>query len=315
MQVEASVPAAWAWAENIDRFARTGQTDVELWERAADGSWSQTLTFGDTLEFPRAFSGDGNTLVSFCVASGPQLWDLLIRDLTSGAAVVASYPLQGGILARPPAIDFAGERFVLHLNNGVTPVQVIDRNGNLIADNHEAKFTSAVATSDDLRFIAIHGTGGQVILKEFAMMLDLEQGPLPFCTPKPSSAACWTLLQAGPAANPTSGANDFDVEADFVHPQKVGLFFFGLSGPTAAPFLGGTLCVAPPLGRTPPQFSGGTAAVACDGHFSLVLNDGLSPFDPGPNGKVWVQAWYRDPLNGPGSLGTALSNALEITFD
>lgn len=68
------------------------------------------------------------------------------------------------------------------------------------------------------------------------------------------------------------------------------------------------------MGRTPLQFAGGSSALSCDGSFSFVVNDGGGTTDPGPGNSVWLQSWYHDPLNGPGNLGTALSNALQLDY-
>jgi len=42
-----------------------------------------------------------------------------------------------------------------------------------------------------------------------------------------------------------------------------------------------------------------------------VLPQGL---DAGTGGTAWYQFLYRDPANGAGLLGTALSNAVELSF-
>ena len=298
----------------IDRVAETDLTpdDLRVRTRTPEGTWPVTLVLPGVAEWPVTFSGDGETLVTRA-ANG----DLVLRDLAAGGAVLASHG--------PPAsfweavVDTTGERVAVHMQPDQL-LQVIDRQGAVIADedalaNQPTFMTSDFDLSSDGRFVGVVGSAFVGFDdRRFAVMLDLDLSPLAYCQPKLSSSLCWSLLSAGPGSNPTSGAGDFVVTADTVEPQRPGLFFYGLAGPADAPFLGGTLCVNPPLGRTPPQFSGGTVSFACDGTFALVLNDGTSPYDA-PGNKVWVQAWYRDPLNGPGSLGTALSNALEITFD
>ena len=46
-------------------------------------------------------------------------------------------------------------------------------------------------------------------------------------------------------------------------------------------------------------------------------NDLLIPFglDAGTGNTGWYQYWYRDPGGGAGALATALSNAIELTFN
>lgn len=145
------------------------------------------------------------------------------------------------------------------------------------------------------------------------------EGPIVlYCTPKASSAGCVATLTTSDFFNsPISGANDYSLIADTVQAKKPGLFFFGTSGQASLPFSGGTLCVAPPNGRTPVQQSGGGGSLSCTGQMTLVINDGNGPPngpDVGPGNTVWMQLWYRDPNNGPGTLGTALSGGVEIPF-
>lgn len=136
-----------------------------------------------------------------------------------------------------------------------------------------------------------------------------------YCTAKTSSAGCvasiWPDAELG--CTPTSGAADFSARALGVQGQKPGLLFFGLNGAAALPFSGGVLCLQPPLARGPVALSGGSGPLACDGALQQIVNDG-GIWDPGPGNTTWIQAWYRDPAGGAGTLGTALSNALALDF-
>jgi len=143
-------------------------------------------------------------------------------------------------------------------------------------------------------------------------------GPTIYCTAKTSSAGCVTQMDmSDPSTQPVSGAADYAALAASVQGGKAGIMFFGINGQAALPFNNGTLCVSPPLGRAPIQFSGGTTPTSCDGSFSQTINDGgaTSPnLDRGPGTQNWMQWWYRDPDNGAGNLGTALSDAAEVTY-
>ena len=49
------------------------------------------------------------------------------------------------------------------------------------------------------------------------------------------------------------------------------------------------------------------------------MNDGAlitigAGLDGGAGTTVYYQYWYRDPANGAGALGTALSNGIELEF-
>ena len=141
-------------------------------------------------------------------------------------------------------------------------------------------------------------------------------GPIAYCSGKQSSSGCITSLStSNPDCMPDSGAGDYAVLTNEVEGFKNGILFFGVNGPTALPFQGGTLCVFPPLGRTPVQNSGGSFG-GCDGSYCLFVNDGgaTNPLlDQGPGTSNWLQAWYRDPAQADGT-GTALSNALQLDF-
>ena len=77
-----------------------------------------------------------------------------------------------------------------------------------------------------------------------------------YCSGKLTSAGCVpTMTTTG-----TPGAqadDDFRVYAESSLTNKPGLFFWSTTGPTAIPFLGGTLCVLPPLRRGPIVLSTG----------------------------------------------------------
>lgn len=141
--------------------------------------------------------------------------------------------------------------------------------------------------------------------------------PMPYCSAKSSSAGCLASIGTSVAAQPVSGASGYSVLATGVHSFKNGLLFGSPSGAAAFPFNGGTLCVNPPLKRGPIVASGGAAANTCTGAYATEVNDGVSfpsGLDAGAGGSGWYQYWYRDPQNGAGNLGTALSNAVQLDF-
>ena len=147
--------------------------------------------------------------------------------------------------------------------------------------------------------------------------------PTIYCTAKPSSIGCLAAIgTSNPAAQPVSGANDYFVTAVGVHSFKFGIVFASVNGPDALPFLGGTLCVEPPIAkRGPIADSGGTSPQTCTGSYATLVTDGnlvtsgvMNGLDGGPGEAVWYQYWHRDPDNGAGTLGTALSNAVRVDF-
>ena len=100
--------------------------------------------------------------------------------------------------------------------------------------------------------------------------------------------------------------------ADGLLPNQFGLFFYGLSGPAALPFEGGTLCVTPPLRRTTVQNSGGTP-FPCDGSFTFDFNAWLQGGNEplvGAGSLVNGQYWFRDTAD---PFGLGLTQAIQFT--
>jgi len=139
-----------------------------------------------------------------------------------------------------------------------------------------------------------------------------------YCTAKTSSAGCVAQISTtNPGAQPVSGANGYSVTATDVQGFKNGLLFAGINGAAALPFNGGTLCMNGPLKRGPITGSGGNSPVNCSGTYSTEVNDGAiipAGLDAGMGNSAWYQYWYRDPNNGAGNFGTALSNAVQLDF-
>ena len=94
---------------------------------------------------------------------------------------------------------------------------------------------------------------------------------------------------------------------------NVGIAYFGVSGPDAAPFgtQGGFLCAAAPLFRSISTLGGGAPGV-CNGSFSFTLQDLISQHAGVVTAGATVHTglWFRDP---PSPDGFGLSNGLSFT--
>lgn len=136
--------------------------------------------------------------------------------------------------------------------------------------------------------------------------------PLVYCAPKPTAQGCVPAI--GFSGTPSATGGPFTVTCEQVTSSQNGLFFYGLA-PALTPFQGGTLCVAPPIRRTPVQFSGGAPPpVDCSGSFSFDLGAWVqSGVDPtlGAGVTVYGQFWFRDPA-APSTTG--LSAAVQVTL-
>jgi hypothetical protein len=140
--------------------------------------------------------------------------------------------------------------------------------------------------------------------------------PTTYCVGKVNSVGCTGAIDAQGFPSVTAG-NGYIVRCQQVRNQTAGLLFYGTSGRASLPFHGGTLCVDPPLTRTLPQPSGGSASgVDCTGTFAFDFNTWIATQPPSspvrlPGTEVNCQWWSRDP--GVEST-TVFSNALEFTI-
>jgi len=147
----------------------------------------------------------------------------------------------------------------------------------------------------------------------YAQFFSTYQPPAVYCTAKPNSQGCTPVI--GFAGKPTlTGADDFHVGATQILNNKLGLLFHGTAS-ASAPFAGGTLCVQPPLVRTPLQSSGGNPPPNdCSGGYDFhasqawMASQGLSAGD-----TVYAQYWQRDPgFAPPNHVGLTAGAVFEI---
>jgi len=143
-----------------------------------------------------------------------------------------------------------------------------------------------------------------------------------FCTAKLNSLGCTPSISytGTPKAGQLSG---YVIRATNVRNNKSGLLFYGLNGGQAAPFQGGTLCVATPIRRTTSVLSGGTPAPAndCSGIYQIDFSSFAAGLLGGvplaqlsvPGTSVSCQWWGRDP-GFPAPNNTTLSNGLSFTI-
>jgi hypothetical protein len=132
------------------------------------------------------------------------------------------------------------------------------------------------------------------------------------CTAKLNSLGCLPSISATGFAS-VAGASALDLSVAQVLNQKSGIFFFGQAR-AAIPFQGGTLCVAPPVQRSPAVHSGGPPPPAnCAGVLRFRVDAAwIQARGWSPGIRVQAQAWYRDPQH-PDGTSSGLSDALEFT--
>jgi hypothetical protein len=123
--------------------------------------------------------------------------------------------------------------------------------------------------------------------------------PATYCSAQTNSLGCVALIgsQGNPSASAGSG---FDITLSNTRNQRTGILFYGTEGGASNPWNGGTLCVRPPLRRTPLQSSGGNVPPLddCSGSLRFDFNASVAAApDPALFAGQHVHAQYlcRDP--------------------
>lgn len=166
-------------------------------------------------------------------------------------------------------------------------------------DNVEHLYLTDLAAGDYL--LELRRTADGFGPWDVAVAWEFECAPaVNYCVAKTTSIGSTPALTAHGFANVS--ANQFELRVANALPNKSGLLFWGTQ-PFSAPFLGGTLCVKPPLVRLP--------VVTLDATGSIVLPIALDPSMVGT--KRYYQFWFRDVLH-PDGTGVGLTDAVEVQF-
>lgn len=281
--------------------------------------------------------------------TGPFSWigagatDMIFFSVRRGSAVIGApdsifgIPIEeSDVLVPPfggaspfPGIWIAGENLGLGTLRGGFPAAdelnaldvlqfpLIDCNGNGVDDAVDLAFGApdcngnGIPDSCDIASGLSCDANGNLIPDECDW-----GAPVSYCVAKVSSfgVGCVPLIDSSGSPSITC-PSPFLIDAANVNNFVGGLLFYGTSGPAAIPFLGGTLCVMPPLTRTPIQFSGGSAPFGnCTGSFSFDMNARIqSGIDPAlvAGTTVWSQYWFRDT---PNTSGVGLTNGRTFTI-
>jgi hypothetical protein len=129
--------------------------------------------------------------------------------------------------------------------------------------------------------------------------------------PKFNSLGCTPRIDATWTSS-AGTIDDFFVSAYRVLANKSGILFWGRAA-QSSPFGGGTLCVNPPIVRTPVQNSGEPAGSNRDGTYGFHLSRNYMDANLIQVGDtIFAQWWMRDPgFAPPNNVG--LSDAIRFT--
>lgn len=249
-------------------------------------------------------------------------------------ALLPTFPTLGCGLGRSVAINAAGDRVFAgvpaHELLGVTvgAVQEFERAGGAWVNGPiyfsaspqlGGTFGVSVATSPTAsRWVA--GEPGSDVKGVDAGYAHVFESPCTqptvYCTAKTNSLGC--VPQIGWSGTPSaSSPSGFTITASSTRNQQNGMLFYGTNGAASAPWKGGTICVQPPLRRTPLQNAGGNAppALDCSGTFALDFNTWTtSGADPAlfAGAHVFAQLYSRDP---GASFQLNLTDAVEFFLE
>lgn len=180
-------------------------------------------------------------------------------------------------------------------------------------DNPAANFGWILIGDESVDQTARRYSSVQNVVPSEAPILRVQFSALPpttYCTAKLNSLGCAPAIGSSGRASETAGAG-FVITANLVINNKVGLLFYGKTGPGGGPFSGGTLCANAPLRRTPPMNSAGNPPPNdCSGQFAIDFNTWIASGSDSSliaGQQVWTQWYYRDPAS---SFSTGLSNGL-----
>jgi hypothetical protein len=147
------------------------------------------------------------------------------------------------------------------------------------------------------------------------LVVDFDPPPQSYCAAQPTSLGCVPSIGWSGAPSASPGAA-FSLSLADAPSHRPCLLVYGSNGRASLPFLGSTLCVAPPLRRLAPGATGGsTGALDCSGSrtfdFQAWISSGLDP-SLAAGSQICAQWLGRDAGHAPPSFFA--SDALEFAI-
>ncbi len=290
-----------------------------------------------------AYITDANTLIPGDT-SGYR--DVFVYDRTTASLVCASLT-STNVNANGPVISYklSPDGLFVAFDNAANQIVPSDNNfiGDVFLCDLTLGTTSLVSVSTGLPSVPLggeqpdvanggirtvfHSQAGQFVPNDTngaddVFLRDLAPWtPYRYCKEKVNSLNCRPVIDfAGQSS--ASSVSGFTILGSLVRNNRAGILLYSIVGKNNAPFQGGTLCLATPIGRTPSVTSGGSPAPVqdCSGVLALDFNAfalgqlGGNPFFELqiPGTRVFAQWWSRDPgFPAPGA--SSLTDALSFT--
>ena len=288
---------------------------------------------GGIFQFSSSYPSIKNTIVWGNVPDSlNSFFDVTYSDIEGGSPGVGNKnadplftdPVNGDffLLAGSPCIDSGDPASPLDCDGSRADMGAIpaippdDCNGNLVPDVCDLY----AGTSLDCNFNGIPdecdiASGFSKDCNQNGIPDECEGASIAYCTAKVNSLGCTPAIGATggcPTAPSLSGPDDYFITAENVLNNKPGIMIWS-HGPNSLPFMGGILCVAPPIIRTPVQHSGGNPPPPdCSGSYSYHFAQAyMASWFLTPGTKLYAQYWSRDPgFSPPNNVG--LTDGLEF---
>lgn len=249
------------------------------------------------------------------------------------SVVLPSTPTSSGSFGFHLALNSAGDRLIVGAPaqssgtyRGVVEEFALFPGGSTRLATHQAPLQQDEGQFG--RHVAMNATGSHwVASKPFADTYGPDFGevhlyeancltPQTYCTAQTNTLGCVPAIEAQGAPS-VSSSSGFRVAARNVRNRQNGMLIYGTNGRAALPWLGGTLCVAPPLRRTSLVNSGGSLSPANDCSGALVRDFNawaIASNDPElfAGQHVRAQFYSRDP---GASHNVNLSDAVEFYLE
>ncbi|MCE9594194.1 MAG: CHRD domain-containing protein [Planctomycetes bacterium] len=133
-----------------------------------------------------------------------------------------------------------------------------------------------------------------------------------YCKGKINSKGCTPSIGSTGTPSASAGPDTYTVTCVNTLNNKTGILFWG-TVPNNAAFLGGTLCVKPPIIRTAVQGSGGNPPPNdCTGTYSYLFAQAYMASHGLAAGNVVYCEWWSRDLFHPDGSGVGFSNALQF---